>query len=334
MLKRQLLQQPDWAAVSVARPLEIKFASVEEVGQVAKRRKLTDLDRKRLSAHGDFTIPECYKRKLPSSESICLDQVKIRIDGRLAGSPSDDTQVLPTNNPSSYSMLLDSEPPALFQADAQGSSPILPWKISSGRLSLQPSHSRAPLRLEESGIPTKAPEAEQFDPAGYTPLQTVASKFNTPNSSPYRFRVETNRGTSIASFPRNTADSPLPRRRFTIDDQLLEGQMRFNTKLDSPRHSRPGSFCILRQTSSPLPTLVPAGASFEHVDSSWLPQPWRVSQPSSPLNSRSSFNNRMKMYQHTIDEVPCSSLSSPSLEVTENPACPVSVKIFGQVVRL
>ncbi|KAJ5797510.1 uncharacterized protein N7503_006806, partial [Penicillium pulvis] len=187
VLKRRLLQQPDWAAVSVARPLEIEFPSMEEVGQVARRRKLTDVDRKRLSAHGDLTLPEFYKRRLPSSESFGLGQVKIRIDGRLAGSPSpsDDTQALPTNNPSSYSMLLDSEPPALFQADNPGSSPVFSWKLSSGRLSLQPSHNRAPPRLEEPDIPINTHMVEHSDPADYTPLRDVASKFNLANSSPY-----------------------------------------------------------------------------------------------------------------------------------------------------
>ncbi|KAJ5549401.1 hypothetical protein N7513_006635, partial [Penicillium frequentans] len=185
VLKRRLLQQPDWAAVSVARPLEIEFPSVEEVGQVAKRRKLTDLDRKRLSAHGNSTIPEFYKRRLPSSESFGLGQVKIRIDGRLAGSPSDDTQALPTNNPSSYSMLLDSEPPALFQVDVPGSSPVFPWKDSSGRLSLQPSHNRAPPRLEEPDIPINTHMVECSDPADSTPLRNMASKFKLANSSPY-----------------------------------------------------------------------------------------------------------------------------------------------------
>ncbi|KAJ5909514.1 hypothetical protein N7504_004157, partial [Penicillium tannophilum] len=234
ILKRRLLQQPDWAAVSVARPLEIEFPSVEEVGQVAKRRKLTDLDRQRLSAHGDLTIPEFYKRRLPSSESFGLGQVKIRIDGRLAGSPSDDTQALPTNNPSSYSMLLDSEPPALFQADVPGSSPVFPRKVSSGRLSLQPSHNRAPPRLEEPDIPINTHMVERSDHADYSPGRDVASKFNLANSSPYCSRLETNRGTSIAKFSGNTAGSPLPRHRFTIDDQLLQEQMRLNTTLYSP----------------------------------------------------------------------------------------------------
>lgn len=307
---------------------------MEEVGQVAKRRKLTDLDRQRLSAHGDLTIPEFYKRRLPSSESFGLGQVKIRIDGRLAGSPSDDTQALPTNNPSSYSMLFDSEPPALFQADIPGSSPVFPRKFSSGRLSLQPSHNRAPPRLAEPDIPINTHMMERSDPADYSPLRDVAPKFNLANSSPNCSRLETNRGTSIAKSSGNTAGSPLPRHRFTIDDQLLQEQMRLNTTLDSPRYPLPRSSCSLRQTSSPLPTLVMADASFEPMTSSWLPQPKRISQPSSPLDSRSPFNIQMRLFQYPVDEVPCSSFSSPSLELTENPACPVSMKIFGQVLQL
>ncbi|KAJ6114479.1 hypothetical protein N7486_000257 [Penicillium sp. IBT 16267x] len=182
VLKRRLLQQPDWAAVSVARPLEIKFASAEEVGHVAKRRKLTDLDRKRLSAHGNLPLPGCFmshKKRLLSSESIGLGHVKIRIDGQLAGSPSDDTRALPTNISSPHSMLLDSEPPVSFQPDGQGSSPVFPWKVSSGRLSLQPSHNRTSLRLEEPDVPTKTPEAEHSDPAGFQLASTTTANLTT-----------------------------------------------------------------------------------------------------------------------------------------------------------
>lgn len=332
-MKRRLLQQPDWAAVAVARPLEIKFASVEEVGRVAKRRKLTDLDRKRLSAHGNLTLPESFishKRRLPSSESIGLGQVKIRIDGRLAGSPSDNTHALPTNNPSSYSILLDSEPPLFFQPDSQASSPVLPWTIPPAQLSLQPSYNGAPTRLEEPEFLPKTPAAEHFGLTGYSSHQTVTSKV----SSPYRSRVETDRGTSIASFSKNTADLPLPRRHFTIDDQLLEGQTRFTITSESSPRLQPRSSRSPRQAPSPSPTLIMAGASFKRMVSSWLPQPQRMSLPKSPLNPHSSFANRIKSFRPTIDEAPCSSSSSLSLEVTETSARPVSVKIFGQVVQL
>ncbi|KAJ5651859.1 hypothetical protein N7507_009285 [Penicillium longicatenatum] len=334
ILKRRLLQQPDWAAVSVARPLEFRFASVKENGQFARRRKLTDPDQKRLSTNGNPTLPKGFKRRLPISEDIGLGHVKIRIDGQLVGSPSDDTRVLSNDNLSSSSMLLNSEPPVLFQPEIQGSSPVPPWKVSSGGLSLQPSHDHAPLRREEPDIPTKTLEAEYSDPAGYDVLRPVASNIDISNGSPYRSRVEIDRGTTIANYPRNTAGSPLPRRRFTIDDQLLEERMRLDTELISPLQLHPRSSCSLRQAASPSPTLFMSGVSFEPIVSSWLPQPKRTSQHSSPLDSRSLSNNQMKLFQPTVDEVPRSSLSNISLEVTENIGCAVSVKIFGQVVQL
>jgi hypothetical protein len=333
-LKRRLLQQPDWAAVSVARPLQFRFASVKEIGQFARRRKLTDLDQKRLSMKGNPTLPEGLKRRLPFSEDIGLGHVKIRIDGQLVGSPSDDTRVLNNDNLSSFSMLLDSEPPMLFQPEVQGSSPVPPWNVSSGGPSLQPSHDHAPLRREEPDIPTKTLEAEYSDPAGCDVLRPVASNIEISNGSPYRSRVEIDRGTTMANYPGNTAGSTLPRRRFTIDDQLLEERMRLDTELVSPPQLHPRPSWSLRQAASPSPTLFMAGVSFEPIVSSWLPHPRRTSQHSSPLNSRSLSNNQMKLPQPTVDEVPRSSLSNLSLEVTENIGCAVSVKIFGQAVQL
>ncbi|KAI2786208.1 hypothetical protein POX_g08590 [Penicillium oxalicum] len=77
-LKRRLLEDPDWAAVTVARPLEIQFASKQEIERFGKRRKLSDNDRHRLlTAHANerqWTVPflesPFMRGKEPSSDQI------------------------------------------------------------------------------------------------------------------------------------------------------------------------------------------------------------------------------------------------------------------------
>lgn len=112
-VKRQLLQHPDWAAVSAARPLEIAFNPPEEIERFGKRRKLNDHDRRRLSAaHGHRSLSGlatlCRTGRDTSPREVALDQIKIRIDGRLAGHHSS-SQGKSTVVPSSQSMLLDHE---------------------------------------------------------------------------------------------------------------------------------------------------------------------------------------------------------------------------------
>ncbi|KAJ5917903.1 hypothetical protein N7454_010278 [Penicillium verhagenii] len=338
ILKRRLLQQPDWAAVSAARPLEITFPSVEEVGRVGKRRKLTDLDRKRLSSHRSPTLPGLFKsrkRGTPSvEEDVSLSHVKIHIDGHLAGSPTDNTQAV-ANHPSSFSMLLDNdEPTEILQQDRQESSPILPRKVAPGRISLQPRHSRVLPRFKELEILAKTQVAENSDPTGYSFAHDISAKVHPAQNSPCHSRSETDQSTSLGSFPVNAFGSPLPRRRFTIDDQLLAEQTSFNSHQAPISGLGLESSYGLRRTASSSPVLTMADAPFDPLVSSWLPQPQRSLRPSSPLNTRSSFHDRLRMPQFAVDDMPCLNISNAPLKVAENPFNPVPVKIFGQVVQL
>jgi hypothetical protein len=82
-LKRRLLQDPDWAAVSAARPLEIAFTSAHEAEHFGKRRRLTETDRKRLSAtHGNQTILAVPKSRYWKDRDNPLDQIQIKITGQ------------------------------------------------------------------------------------------------------------------------------------------------------------------------------------------------------------------------------------------------------------
>lgn len=115
MVKRQLLKEPDWAAVSATRPLELAFTSVEEVERFGKRRKLNDKDRKRLVAANNngstfFERPKPSRRGRHSS--LVIDSIEEDIQVRINGRPvaqSNDSSGVAMNSISSQSMLLDHE---------------------------------------------------------------------------------------------------------------------------------------------------------------------------------------------------------------------------------
>ncbi|OJJ44368.1 hypothetical protein ASPZODRAFT_780573 [Penicilliopsis zonata CBS 506.65] len=114
-LKRHLLQQSDWAAVSVTRPLKITSTRADQHEHFGKRRKLTESDRERLGPDpvGLFTSQRGTNRKntLPRSRWM--------VNGLHIGSGgiSADTVVpcqkdkYDINDQSSQSMLLDNEEP-------------------------------------------------------------------------------------------------------------------------------------------------------------------------------------------------------------------------------
>ncbi|OQE38529.1 hypothetical protein PENCOP_c008G08136 [Penicillium coprophilum] len=114
-VKRQLLKEPDWAAVSVTRPLELAFTPMEEVERFGKRRKLNDKDRKRLVPSNNngsifFEWPR-HPRRSRNSSSV-IDTIEEDILFEYNGQPvaqSNDRSVAVMNSMSSQSMLLDHE---------------------------------------------------------------------------------------------------------------------------------------------------------------------------------------------------------------------------------
>ncbi|KAJ5404745.1 hypothetical protein N7465_006029 [Penicillium sp. CMV-2018d] len=121
-VKRQLLKEPDWAAVSVTRPLELAFTSVEEVERFGKRRKLNDKDRKRLvAANNGSTFFERHKpsRRGRNSSSV-IDTIEEDIQFEINGRPvaqSNDSSGVAMNSMSSQSMLLDHEGSPIVEQD-------------------------------------------------------------------------------------------------------------------------------------------------------------------------------------------------------------------------
>lgn len=113
-VKRQLLEEPDWAAVSATRPLEFAFPSVEETERFGKRRRLDENDRNRLvsATHNRstlFELPQPQRRgRNPSSVIDTTEDIQIEINGQPVARDNDSSG-LSMNSISSQSMLLDRE---------------------------------------------------------------------------------------------------------------------------------------------------------------------------------------------------------------------------------
>ncbi|OQD96686.1 hypothetical protein PENSOL_c015G04939 [Penicillium solitum] len=122
-VKRQLLKEPDWAAVSATRPLELAFTSVEEVERFGKRRKLNDKDRKRMVAANN-NGSTFFERPKPSrrgrNSSLVIDTIEEDIQFEINGRPvaqSNDSSGMAMNSMSSQSILLDHEGSPIVEQD-------------------------------------------------------------------------------------------------------------------------------------------------------------------------------------------------------------------------
>ncbi|OOQ86468.1 hypothetical protein PEBR_21208 [Penicillium brasilianum] len=114
-LKRRLLQDPDWAAVSAARPLEVTFASAQDAERFGKRRRLTETDRERLSAtHGNQRTLAFPKSDDWRENENALDRIQIRITGQPSSQHLQNGQGLqtPPNRHASHDL---SQSPGLYR---------------------------------------------------------------------------------------------------------------------------------------------------------------------------------------------------------------------------
>ncbi|PLB40678.1 uncharacterized protein BDW47DRAFT_100638 [Aspergillus candidus] len=114
LLKQQLLQKSDWAAVSAARPLQISFAPAEETGRFGKRRRLTDSDRKRLRSHqsrpGETHVVWKSRQEDNLSDAGTINKLDIRFNGQRPHAGRMSSQLADKGLASSQPMLLDSGP--------------------------------------------------------------------------------------------------------------------------------------------------------------------------------------------------------------------------------
>ncbi|KAJ5459586.1 uncharacterized protein N7458_001138, partial [Penicillium daleae] len=97
-LKRRLLQDPDWAAVAAARPLKVTFTSAREAEHFGKRRRLTEEDRKRLSAtHGNQAILAFPRSHYWRDRESSLDKIQIKITSQPASQHLQNSQCQQTH---------------------------------------------------------------------------------------------------------------------------------------------------------------------------------------------------------------------------------------------
>ena len=92
----------------MTRPLELAFTSTEEIERFGKRRRLSDMDRKRISdTSSPFREIPSYRRRNSSSVIETIENIQIEINGRPVMRSHDSSGAI--NSLSSQSMLLDHE---------------------------------------------------------------------------------------------------------------------------------------------------------------------------------------------------------------------------------
>lgn len=307
--------------LSAARPLEVSFASVEETRRFGKRRKLTDTDRKRLTAAlGDRPLPLLFQSRQEDggfSGDIDPKDIQIHINGHLANIGCEESRRPSTNNdhPSSQStMLLDNEFTTLLPSrrpnklppsnDSQGTSNLCAeW---SSRF--HSSHER-PLLTEprRQGIPGAGDSQSPFDQSfgSHIPNQITPSR-HSPESS----TLFATGGNILAEEP--PSDGP---HGLTVIDNLLAEQIQPSSPPPNER-----SFYQASVSSPELINSLSSGKA-----SSWLPQPQRPAQLSSPL----AFRFNAKRGNFVKEESPSSAYNLRSQDYATSPQ---QIKLFGQYI--
>lgn len=253
-LKRQLLRQGDWTAVSAARPLRMTFASAAQREMVGKRRKITaDDQRRRAAPAAKVFSPEFHTtlrkrtRRNTSSEISTLEDISIRIDGyRPNSSLRHDNQKLAYSQESSESMLLDREE-AVYnnrlmdtrnQTNHRGARSLIPGRPSIAS-DTSPSDVRGLGHLDTHRLSSRFASSIPFS----TPSRLLSTDRLT-NTARSEYRNSGSPRVNYSEFlgqtqPRSSSPishtNELPvRRRFTLDDQVLaEREGRLN--ISSPR---------------------------------------------------------------------------------------------------
>lgn len=322
-LKHQLLQDPDWAAVSAARPVEMTFTPAEEIERFGKRRKLNDRDRQRLSvAYDHRPVPGlatlCRKGKGVSPTGVSLDQIRIQIDGRPAGLQSSDGQAESTNVPSSQSMLLDHEMSLISHSSCRESE-------RSRRLSLQPSYSQPMLEKFLAGL-HHSPVSQDMEPFdNVIPGIPETEKFRA-NSPPYRFQVNsTQKLTQTGCPPLIAAGLPLQPRHFPTDDQLLAERTQHTVALDYHALScSPAKTLVASPVPSNTDTLP------HHESFGWLSQPSHFNDSSSTHLGRVHAPNFLESIANQTSYLTSPIETFRDVSEVDSPSAPI--KLFGQLV--
>ncbi|KAL2003831.1 hypothetical protein VTN02DRAFT_2048 [Thermoascus thermophilus] len=241
-LKRQLLRQGDWAAVSASRPLRMTFASVAEREMVGKRRKITEDDQRRQAApvakvfSSEFhTTLQRKRQRTEPSETSTLGDISIRITGYRPNSRlRSDSKKLMLSQESSESMLLDREE-AVYNGNLIGTRKRASSRGASSRVPNCPS-------ITSNASLDSVVELRHLDPdrlsarfASSVPFSTPSRKLatgeviNTAHSISWNSRSPMSKYPGFPSQAQSRSSSlisqtnELPvRHRFTLDDQVRE----------------------------------------------------------------------------------------------------------------
>lgn len=322
-LKRQLLQNSDWASISASRPLELSFASVQETKQFGKRRRLNDTDRRRLAVTQDHQpLPRLFESCRPDwrapEQEICMEGLEIQINGRPVGLPTNETpeMIVQRASPSSG---LDREDQSMSPPLDLGTKTTVsnenPWKLNSDRLSLRPTHNPSPVgtRRENSSHTPRAKDSQSCGRGNFR----FAESESLP-STPHLLR----RRLSGRSASRDTVPYPA-----NVSLRSLEAlsPVRLDLGLSSthPLDHELYRSSPVETAASPTP-LIDYASNFESPG--WLPQPQRHTQCDNPIP------NHLESRCHA--RVETSNSLSPITKSPKGGGHDVSVKIFGQLVRM
>ncbi|KAJ5396988.1 hypothetical protein N7509_005101 [Penicillium cosmopolitanum] len=260
--KHRFLQNPDWAAVSLSRPLSIKFAPVEEVERFGKRRRLNDADRQRLSTAYGRPIPALFHsrrkaQRLSSERDVYSSgQIQIQIDGQPTGLHLQSniiSEITPSHHSSESIMLGQSisAPPHSSAHTHQQVKVKSPWQGLDGlRSSLD--------------YPANASRASR------APLDNPRNNHTTRCNIHDQNAGSTQRNRQTLTPPGATNPS-LPR-PFTIDGQVLTKQRGLDSYSDTDQHD-------ISRSLSLVSTLIAFPLNETQHASSWRPEPRLIDTP-------------------------------------------------------
>ncbi|KAH8424314.1 uncharacterized protein LDX57_002065 [Aspergillus melleus] len=344
-IKHQLLNEKDWAAVAVTKPLEVAFTRAEEIEKFGKRRKLTEADRKRLADSENivsWTEPPFHKtgggRDTPS-ELRTIKNLNITINGRKVPAeslPSESSSL--QANKSSQSMLLDHESACAGKPETAYLS-----SVRNGEGSILGQGSEVLSNPDQSPLCRKAVMDTSSGPQNGIPDVVKKTSADEVSAVEQNSSHSNQNDSSASGF-----QSLFNRRRFTLDDQVdqmiaenerrLHATNRVNRSANEFNQERQGSSyhdsifspktmkglnCYLRRTTHHLEeNQVPSNAgcndqalgSFHDIRA--LHGPTHREENNSPILLKSHGTNI--------------TLSSP--EELDPPTSPT--KIFGQPVVL
>lgn len=268
--KQRFLPSPDWAAVSLSRPLSIKFAPVEEVERFGKRRKLNDADRQRLSTADGGPIPGLFHsrrtfRQFPSERDVYLsDQIQIRINGQ----PTDlhprsniSPEITPSHR-SPESIILGQSISHRSTYTHEHTKEKGPWNSLGGLRSSLDDQART------SRAPSTTPETIILQDARFTTLSRITMQDRTvPNTNGQSAKSSWRSRQTL--IPPKTTNPILPR-HFTLDDPVHTDQRALGSYSGTDRHNVSRSPSLV-STLIAFPLSGTQTRSSQHT-SSWWPE--------------------------------------------------------------